>query len=172
MYLNCNTTAAIADERFIMNVGKYWKKSDNVDWYSQKRTAFTSGSLFCSFSLAKITTHVIERKTVYVFFYILRRYWMKRENGFQAELIKELKAIFSNAVILKNDSSYLQGIADLCIFVGNKWAFLECQKSCNESHQPNQDYYIQRALDMGSYGAFIFPENKDKIIEELRNYFS
>ena len=52
---------------------------------------------------------------------------MKRENGFQAELIKELKAIFSNAVILKNDSSYLQGIPDLSIFVGNKWAFLECK---------------------------------------------
>ena len=97
---------------------------------------------------------------------------MKRENGFQAELIKELKAIFSNAVILKNDSSYLQGIPDLSIFVGNKWAFLECKKSRNESHQPNQDYYIQRALDMGSYGAFIFPENKNEIVEELRDYFS
>ena len=102
---------------------------------------------------------------------------MKRENSFQAELIKELKAIFSNAVfsnaiILKNDSSYLQGVPDLSIFVGNKWAFLECKKSRNESHQPNQDYYIQRALDMGSYGAFIFPENKDEIIEELRKHFS
>lgn len=97
---------------------------------------------------------------------------MKKENSFQAELIKELKAIFLNAVILKNDSSYLQGIPDLSIFVGNKWAFLECKKSHNEIHQPNQDYYIQRSLDMGSYGAFIFPENKNEIIEELRDYFS
>ena len=53
---------------------------------------------------------------------------MKRENGFQAELIKELKAIFSNAVILKNDSSYLQGIPDLSIFVGTSGLFLNVKK--------------------------------------------
>jgi hypothetical protein len=97
---------------------------------------------------------------------------MKRENSFQADLIKELKTVFPVSVILKNDSSYLQGIPDLSIFVGNRWAFLECKKSRNEPHQPNQDYYIQRSLDMGSYGAFIFPENKNEIIEELRDYFS
>ena len=53
---------------------------------------------------------------------------MKRENGFQAELIKELKVIFSNAVILKNDSSYLQGIPDLSIFVGTSGLFLNVKK--------------------------------------------
>lgn len=97
---------------------------------------------------------------------------MKRENSFQADLIKELKTVFPVSVILKNDSSYLQGIPDLSIFVGDKWAFLECKKSQDASHQPNQDYYIRQAKYMGSYGAFIFPENKNEIIEELRNYFS
>lgn len=96
---------------------------------------------------------------------------MKRENSFQSSLIKELKKIFPDCIVLKNDSSYIQGFPDLSIYVGDKWALLECKRSRNEIHQPNQDFYIQKASGM-SYGSFIYPENKDEVIEELKAYFA
>lgn len=94
-----------------------------------------------------------------------------RENKFQAGLISELKDIFNGCIVLKNDSSYMQGIPDLSIFYGDKWAMLECKKGPDEPHQPNQDLYVDRARSM-AFGAFIYPENKDEVIEALRNYFS
>lgn len=94
-----------------------------------------------------------------------------RENKFQAGLISELKDIFRGCIVLKNDSSYMQGIPDLSIFYGDKWAMLECKKSPDEPHQPNQDLYVARANNM-AFGAFIYPENKNEVIEALRNYFS
>lgn len=95
---------------------------------------------------------------------------MKRENQFQSELIKELKARFPGCVILKNDPLYLQGFPDLTVFYGNKWAVLECKRSEKESHQPNQDYYVNYLNDM-SYSAFIFPENKEDVLRELELLF-
>lgn len=96
---------------------------------------------------------------------------MKRENAFQASLIKELKKIFPGCIVLKNDSGYMQGIPDLSVFYGLRWAMLECKKSAREVHQPNQDYLVEAANKM-SFAAFIFPENKDEVIEALRKFFS
>lgn len=92
---------------------------------------------------------------------------MKRENKFQADLIKELKERFPDSIVLKNDSSYIQGIPDLTILNGNKWATLECKKFKNAKHQPNQDYYVEKMNGM-SYSAFIFPENKEEVLDELQ----
>lgn len=96
---------------------------------------------------------------------------MKRENAFQASLIDELKETFSGCIVLKNDSSYMQGIPDLSIFYKDKWAMLECKKNAKANHQPNQDRYVATANDM-SYAAFIYPENKDEVMEELKRHFA
>ena len=96
---------------------------------------------------------------------------MKRENAFQASLINELKETFSGCIVLKNDSSYMQGIPDLSIFFGDKWAMLECKKNAKADHQPNQDRYVAAAKSM-SYAAFIYPENKDEVIKELKQHFA
>lgn len=94
----------------------------------------------------------------------------KNENSFQPDLIAELKKIFEGCLILKNDARYMQGIPDLIILYKNKWALLECKKGANEKHQPNQDYYVEKANRM-SFASFIFPENKEEVIEKLKGYF-
>ena len=53
----------------------------------------------------------------------------KLERDFQSRLIKELKQIFKGCIIMKNDSSYIQGIPDLLILYRDKWAALEVKKS-------------------------------------------
>lgn len=89
------------------------------------------------------------------------------ESKFQADLIKELKQLFPGCVIMKNDPEYIQGIPDLTILYGAKWATLECKKSKKASHRPNQEYYVDKLNDM-SYSAFVYPENKEEVLNELQ----
>lgn len=88
------------------------------------------------------------------------------ENEYQQKLIKKLRRMFPGCVILKNDSEYLQGIPDLVIFYGNKWAMLEVKASERARHQPNQDYYVD-LLNRMSFAAFIDPSNETEILDEL-----
>ena len=90
-----------------------------------------------------------------------------KENKFQSSLIKDIKDRLPGCIVLKNDANYLQGIPDLSIFYKEKWAMLECKKSAKESHQPNQDIYVERANAM-SFARFIYPENKQEVLDELQ----
>ena len=92
------------------------------------------------------------------------------ENKFQSQLIKELKKIFPGCIVMKNDSSYIQGIPDLLILYKNKWASLEVKKSANASKRPNQQYYVDMMNKM-SFARFISPENKKEVLDELRKTF-
>ena len=90
-----------------------------------------------------------------------------RESRFQRNLILDLEDMFPGCVVMKNDPNYIQGIPDLIILYEDKWAALECKRSAKEKHQPNQDYYITKMNSM-SYAAFIYPENKEDILDELQ----
>jgi hypothetical protein len=94
----------------------------------------------------------------------------KLESKFQAELIKELKVLFPDCIVLKNDPNYIQGMPDLTILWNDKWATLEAKKSATASHQPNQDYYVHRMNSM-SFSSFIYPENKEEVLYELQQSF-
>lgn len=89
------------------------------------------------------------------------------ESKFQADLIEELYSMFPGCIILKNDPKYLQGFPDLTILYFKIYAVLECKKSENEPHQPNQDYYVETVNDM-SFSRFIYPENKEEVLYELQ----
>ena len=93
-----------------------------------------------------------------------------RENKFQKELIIEIKKRFPDAMILKNDPNYIQGIPDLLILHKDKWAALECKGSKNSKKQPNQEYYVEKMKDM-SYSSFIFPENREEVLNDLQRTF-
>lgn len=90
------------------------------------------------------------------------------ENRYQADLIKRLDRMFPGSVILKNDSGYLQGIPDLTFFWGPVWAWLEVKAYEGAPEQPNQHYYIDLANQMGAFGAFIYPENEEEVLNALQ----
>lgn len=94
----------------------------------------------------------------------------KLERDFQAKLIKELKEKFPGCMVMKMDSSYIQGIPDLLILNKDKWATLECKKSTNAKKQPNQEYYVDKMNEM-SFSRFISPENKEEVLNELQSAF-
>lgn len=91
-------------------------------------------------------------------------------NGFQKQLIDELESMFEGCVVLKNDSSYLQGVPDLVVFYKDKWAMFECKASAKSTRQPNQEWYV-KMFDEMSFAAFIYPENKEEVLGELQSAF-
>ena len=93
-----------------------------------------------------------------------------KESMFQGKLIKEIKRKYPGAVVLKNDANYIQGIPDLLVLYGDKWAALEVKKSGTASHRPNQDYYVRKLNEM-SFARFVYPENKEEVMNDLARSF-
>lgn len=89
------------------------------------------------------------------------------ENKFQESLVKEIEELLPGSIVLKNDPNYIQGIPDLTILYKNKWAALEVKDSRNAKKRPNQPYYVD-LLDEMSFSRFIYPENKEEVLDELQ----
>ena len=94
----------------------------------------------------------------------------KLERDFQASLIRELKERFPGGMVMKLDSSYIQGVPDLLILYNDKWATLECKKKFDAKQRPNQLYYVNR-MEAMSFSRFIFPENREEVLNELQQAF-
>lgn len=92
------------------------------------------------------------------------------ESKFQANLIKDLKDKFPGCIVMKNDSSYIQGIPDLLVLYKDKWASLEVKQSAKARKQPNQEYYVDKMNDM-SFSRVIYPENREVVLSELQQAF-
>lgn len=88
------------------------------------------------------------------------------ERDYQAKLIKKLRRMFPDCVILKNDPDYLQGVPDLVIFHGDRYAFLEVKASEDSKFQPNQEYYL-RLLDSMSFASVIYPSVEQDVLDAL-----
>lgn len=95
----------------------------------------------------------------------------KLESKFQKELMDEIRKQYPGCVILKNDSSYIQGFPDWTILYKNKWAVLEAKRNRTADKQPNQPYYVDKLNSM-SYSRFVYPENKDEVLQELQQIFA
>lgn len=95
---------------------------------------------------------------------------MKRESKFQSGLKNELKEMFPGCIVTKLDSGDIQGIPDLLILYKNKWATLENKRTAKATKQPNQEYYVNKMNEM-SFSRFIYPENKEEVLNELRGMF-
>lgn len=92
----------------------------------------------------------------------------KLESGFQDRLIERLKEMFPGCMVFKMEQ--IQGIPDLLILYGKRWASLECKRSSRAKRQPNQEYYVGLMNGM-SFSRFISPENKEEVLRELQQAF-
>lgn len=93
------------------------------------------------------------------------------ESQYQKRLIDKLRVMFPGCYILKNDSSYLQGIPDLVIFFEDRWAFLEVKAYKGAPVQTNQPFHVD-ALDRMSFARFIYPENEEAVLHDLQQAFT
>ena len=90
------------------------------------------------------------------------------ERTFQSKVIKELKKKFKDSIVLKLDAGYIQGIPDILILKGNRWAALEIKRDDKYKCQPNQKYYIERMNKM-SFARIVTPENWKEVLNELQS---
>lgn len=95
---------------------------------------------------------------------------MQKENEFQKDLKREIHQRFPGSIVLKNDPNMIQGIPDLLVLNGPHWAALEVKQHAKAKHRPNQDVYVERMKGM-SYASFIYPENKEEVLNEMARLF-
>lgn len=95
---------------------------------------------------------------------------MSNEAAYQRKLIKKLQVIFPGCFVLKNDPTENQGIPDILILFGDRWAMLEIKLNNSSRLQPNQRHYVNLFNEM-SYAAFINPDIETEVLNDLQNAF-
>ena len=101
---------------------------------------------------------------------------MASESDFQKKLKKEISERFPGCYILKNDPTMIQGIPDLTILYNDRWAMLEVKQSEKARRKSSttikqQETHVARLNDM-SFAAFIFPENKEDVLDAMERSFA
>jgi hypothetical protein len=92
------------------------------------------------------------------------------ENRFKTNLIHEIEDMFPGCLIIHLDANDIQGMPDILVLYKDRWAALEGKRHINSPHRPNQDYYIN-IMNKMSYASFIYPENKEEVLDELQQSF-
>lgn len=92
------------------------------------------------------------------------------EGKFKERLNRELMQRFPGCYILKNDSSFLQGVPDIMVLWRDRWAMLEAKRSPSASKQANQDWYIQ-VFDKMSFASFVDPDNVEEVLDAMESAF-
>jgi hypothetical protein len=97
----------------------------------------------------------------------------KLESQFVHDVLKpELERRFPGCEILKQEPLVtFQGIPDLLVLWGNRWAALETKKARKSERQPNQEYHVAR-LDHMSFADFVHPGNYEQVLDELERAFN
>lgn len=95
------------------------------------------------------------------------------ERHYQRDLIKRIRERMPDAVVLKNDPDYLQGVPDLLILHEDRWAMLEVKnkRPGRTGYQPNQEFWIEQFGAM-SFASVIYPENEESVLDELQRSFA
>ena len=92
---------------------------------------------------------------------------MTKESEYQGRMIQTIRRLLPGCIILKNDSSYLQGVPDIIVLYKDRWGTIEFKKSKTAKVQPNQEHYIDVMNDM-SFAAFLSPENELEVLRDLQ----
>jgi hypothetical protein len=91
------------------------------------------------------------------------------EREFQSHLIRRIEEeLLPGSFVIKNDPNYRQGIPDLTVFYGGRWALLEVKASEKSKERPNQRWYIERWSEV-TFAAFIYPENEEEVLSALQS---
>jgi hypothetical protein len=92
------------------------------------------------------------------------------ESKFQKKVLAELKKI-PNSYFCKKEAGSIRGIPDILGCVNSRAVALELKRdgdSLSESRCKLQAWTIRKINDAGGYACFVFPENLNFILCELK----
>lgn len=99
----------------------------------------------------------------------------KSEGTFKSKLKKEIEERLPGCIVTYLNPNDIQGIPDMEILYESRWAVLEAKKSkadyekdLKRPEKMNQSYYIEKMNNM-SFAAFIFPENKEEVLNAMES---
>lgn len=92
----------------------------------------------------------------------------KLEAEFQAAFVKRIRKSFNRALVLKNDSGYLQGIMDLTIILPGVIVFIEVKPYVGAPYEPNQEYYLDLVQQFGFFSVTLYPENEEEVFRAIQ----
>ena len=97
------------------------------------------------------------------------------EGTFKSKLIDDLEKEFPECIVTKLEADFKAGIPDILIVNGNQWATLEAKASKADVTKQRrnkyaQDYYVEKMNKM-SFSSYIYPENKEEVLHELKVFF-
>jgi hypothetical protein len=94
---------------------------------------------------------------------------MLSEAAYQKVVTDKLAVMFPDCLIMLNDPRARQGIPDILILWGCRWAMLEVKRSEDAPIRPNQEYYVEHYAGM-SFASFIYPEIEADVLHDLHNF--
>ena len=96
---------------------------------------------------------------------------MNPETLYKNRLMPKLKAI-PNSYWIKTQMVSLSGVPDILGCVNGRFVALELKASWREARKKHylQKHVIKRIRQTGGYAEFIYPENEELIIEEIKEF--
>lgn len=92
----------------------------------------------------------------------------KAEIEYQGELADKISTVvLPGAFVIRNNPREIQGIPDLLVLHGPRWAMLEVKMYEDSKEQPNQGYYVEYFNGL-SFGAFIHHDNEEEVLHALQ----
>jgi hypothetical protein len=95
----------------------------------------------------------------------------KLENEYKRRLRLTIENRFPDCIVLKNDEQLLQGVPDMTVLWGPWYAVLEVKRSADAPFRPNQEFYLNRIVEMGGIAFVIYPENEEEVLDALQRAF-
>lgn len=92
---------------------------------------------------------------------------MVLEKDFQAKFISELRKLGYKCFKQQMNATTRVGTPDLFIFKEGFWGWIEFKKSKGAKKRPGQQENVDWANE-NSWGSFCYPENRDEVLEELK----
>lgn len=93
-----------------------------------------------------------------------------KESNIQSDIIKRLKGMGCVVIKYEQNATTLKGFPDIMFMKGPFWGALEVKTSKKAHKQPGQQDWIDKLNEM-SYAKFIYPENKEEILNEIKEFF-
>ena len=91
------------------------------------------------------------------------------EGKLKKDFCKELKKLKCTVLQYKQDATTVAGFPDTIVLLPESLVvFLEFKKSKNAKYRPGQKEWGEKLTDREFYHWFVYPENADKVLEEIK----